>query len=121
MKTAVIIVGHGSRSQSADEILKPIAAAVKRNGGFAIAEYAYLQHVQPGIEEALTQCIRKGAEKIVVVPFFMHPGSHVTRDIPHLIEKTRKQYPAVEIRLTKYVGSHPAMTDIVLDLADKVD
>lgn len=119
MKTAVIIVGHGSRNEPADLILKRIAAEVKKSGDFAMVEYAFLQYVQPGIDEALKECIRQGADKIVLVPFFMHPGKHVMKDVPSLIEKTKKQYPALEIIVTDFVGAHPEITKIVMDLAGK--
>ncbi len=119
MKTAVVILGHGSRSGGADQAIKRVAAEIKRAGNFEIVEHAFLQYVRPSPHEALEKCIRQGANKIVIVPFFMQPGAHVTKDIPAFLEKTRKQHPTLDIIMTGFVGDHPLMTDIVLDLAGK--
>ena len=119
MKTAVIIMGHGSRSGDADAMVRRVAAEVRQFGGYEIVEHAFLQYVQPGPHEALEKCIRQRAEKIVIVPFFMQPGAHVTKDIPAFVEKAKKQHPDLAITVTDFVGSHPLMTKIVLDLVEK--
>jgi sirohydrochlorin ferrochelatase len=51
----------------------------------------------------------------------MQLGAHVTKDIPAFIEKAIKQHPNVEIMVTDFVGSHPLMAEIVLDLVRKRD
>ena len=116
VKTAVIILGHGSRSGGADEAIKQIAAGVRRAGDFVSVEHAFLQYVQPALPEALETCIRQGANNVVIVPFFMQAGAHVTRHIPDLLEKAKKRHPEVTIAVTDYVGTHPLMTKIVEDL-----
>ncbi|HUI68094.1 MAG TPA: CbiX/SirB N-terminal domain-containing protein [Nitrospirota bacterium] len=119
MKTAVIILGHGSHSGGADETVKRVAAEVKESGCYEIVVHAFLQYTTPTPQNALENCIRHQAQKIVIVPFFMQPGAHVTRDIPELVDKARKLYPDLDIVVTDYVGAHPLMAKIVEDLVDK--
>jgi sirohydrochlorin ferrochelatase len=119
VKTAVIILGHGSRSGGADEAIKQIAAEVRRAGNFLLVEHAFLQYVQPALPETLETCIRQGANNIVIIPFFMQAGAHVTRHVPDLVEKAKKRHPEVNIAVTDYVGTHPLMTKIVEDLVKK--
>jgi sirohydrochlorin ferrochelatase len=121
VKTAVIILGHGSRSGGADEAIKRITAEVKQAGNFVSVEYAFLQYVQPALPETLEACIRQGANNIVIVPFFMQAGAHVTRHIPDLVEKAKKRHPGVNIAVTDYAGTHPLMTKIVEDLVRRSD
>jgi hypothetical protein len=52
-------------------------------------------------------------------PVFMLPGAHVTKDIPAIVEKAKKQHLDLEIAVADFVGSHPLMTEIVLDLIAK--
>lgn len=119
MKTAVIILGHGSRGGGNDTALKRIAEQLRRSG-VEISEYAFLQHAQPTADAALDRCVRQGAEEIVIVPFFMQAGAHVTRDIPDFLEKARSRHPECDIRSTDHVGAHPLMTRIVMDLVEEL-
>jgi sirohydrochlorin ferrochelatase len=118
MKKAVIILGHGSRGVGNDTALIRIAENLQRSGA-EIIEYAFLQYAQPTADAALDRCITRGAKEIVIVPFFMQEGTHVTRDIPDFLDKARAQHPDCDIRLTDYVGAHPLMTQIVMDLVGK--
>ena len=119
MKTAVIILGHGSRSKEADETVKRVVVEVKKIGGYEIVEHAFLQHVRPTPHEALEKCVQQQAGKIVIVPFFIQAGTHVSRDIPELVEKAKKQHANIDIVVTDCVGSHPLMAQIVTDLIGK--
>jgi sirohydrochlorin ferrochelatase len=119
VKTAVIILGHGSRNGGADEAIRQIAAEVKRVSDFVSVEHAFLQYVQPALPETLEACIRQGANNIVIVPFFMQAGAHVRRHIPDLVEKAKKRHPGINIAVTDYVGTHPLMAKIVVDLVKK--
>jgi sirohydrochlorin ferrochelatase len=119
VKTAVIILGHGSRRKNADETVKRVAIEVRETGGYDIVEHAFLQYERPTPQDALDQCVKQQAEKIVIVPFFMQSGSHVSRDIPELAEQARKQHSNIDIVVTDCVGAHPLIAKIVTDLVDK--
>jgi sirohydrochlorin ferrochelatase len=116
VKTAVIILGHGSRSSGSGDSLRKMAAEVKSLGMFEVVEYAYLQYADPAPQSALESCVRQDVKRIVIVPFFMQPGVHVARDVPALAEKAKRQYPTIDIIVTDYAGSHPLMTKVILDL-----
>ncbi len=116
MKTAVIILGHGSRRQGASDPLADLAFALKNDRRIDIVEHAFLQYVPPSLPEIVAHCVRQGAERVVIVPFFVQPGAHVTRDIPELVEQLRRQYPRVIFAVTGHVGGHPLMMKIVTDL-----
>ena len=117
MRTAVIILGHGSRNAGADEAIRKVVDGVKRTGSFAVVEHAFLQYVPPTPLEALERCVGKNVDRIVIVPFFLQAGAHVTKDIPELIERSRKEHPKIEIIVTDYVGTHPLMAKAVEELA----
>lgn len=119
MKTAVIILGHGSRSGDPEQAIKKVAAAVRAALGSAVVEHAFLQYLPPAPQEMLERCIAQGAARIVFVPFFLQAGTHVTRDIPELVAQARKSHPGVEIIVTDFVGSHPLMAKIVKELVVK--
>ncbi len=120
MKTAVIILFHGSRAEGSDATVHRITAEVRRRGHFSIVAEAFLQHATPSLRESMALCVQQHANKVVIVPFFIQLGTHVTADIPQLVDEIRYRHPEIEIALTKPVGSHPLLVDAVLDLAGSV-
>lgn len=119
MRTAVIILGHGSRNKNADTAIRAVVDGIKRAGEFSVVEHAFLQYVPPTPQEVLERCIGQKVDRVVIVPFFLQAGAHVTRDIPELIEKARKQHPQIEIIVTDYIGAHPLMAKVVEELIKK--
>lgn len=116
MKTAVIILGHGSRRQGAGDPLAGIADAVRATGKYVAVEHGFLQYAPPTLADAAGRCAGQGAERIVIVPFFVQPGNHVTTDIPEQVDALRKRYPGVDFAVTGHVGGHPMMAKIVEEL-----
>jgi len=118
VKTAVIILFHGSRADGSTETARTIAEFVRKRGGYDTVTTAFLQNVRPGLSDAIRDSAAHNIEKIVVVPFFLQLGMHVTKDIPALVSEARRRHPGVQIELTRAVGAHPQMADIVLDLIE---
>jgi len=116
MRTAVIILGHGSRRQGAGDPLASIAASLQATGNYLAAEHAFLQYARPSLADAVGSCARQGADRIVIVPFFVQPGNHVITDIPELVDALRTKYPGVAFSVTGHVGGHPMMVNIVEEL-----
>jgi len=121
MKTAVIILGHGSRRNGAGDPLQALAEAVRQRGGYVAVEHAFIQYATPTFAEAVDSSLRQGAERIVVVPFFVQPGNHVSRDIPRMVHEAQREHPSVAFQVADHVGAHPMMAQIVEDLVAKVE
>jgi sirohydrochlorin ferrochelatase len=116
VKTAVIVLGHGSRQEGADAPLAELAAGLRSSGAYAMVEQAFLQYVPPTLPDTVKRCVAGGAEQIVIVPFFLQPGAHVTRDIPEAVVALHSEYPQVRFSVTGHVGGHPLMAQIVEEL-----
>ena len=121
MKTAVVILFHGSRAEGSATTVHRIITEVRRRGHYSLVEEAFLQHATPGLRESVRHCVKQHAKKIVIVPFFLQFGTHVTADIPLVVNELRSAHPEIEITLTEPVGSHPLLVDVVLDLAGRVN
>lgn len=119
VKTAVIILFHGSRAEGAGDVVRRITSEVRQRGGYDLVEEAFLQHAKPALQDAIQRCVELQAEKVVIVPFFLQLGMHVTADIPAMVQEARERYRKTAIISTNAVGLHPLMVDIVLDLAEQ--
>src|ERR1051325_9498925 len=103
MKIGVIIVDHGSRRSESNEMLEEVAAAFAKRfaNRFAIVEPAHMELADPSIVTAYAKCARRGAERIVVLPFFLGPGKHWTMDIPRLTATAARDFPGTRYHVTR--------------------
>jgi len=115
MKTAVVLLSHGSRLPEAKATLEAYRGMVKSTGLFNIVEAASLQFNQPDLPASLAAVVAGGAERIIVMPLFLYQGMHMQRDIPELLAEERKKYPGVEIILAGNIGADERMGQIILD------
>jgi len=115
-KAGVIILGHGSKLNKANDIVRKISKDIMKSGiGAKVVEVAFLQLCQPDLRKAIEKIAGAGCKKIIIVPFFLFMGNHVTRDIPHLIESESKIYKDVKFVYARNIGQDPRMTSIVKD------
>jgi|YNPNPStandDraft_1061719.scaffolds.fasta_scaffold00799_11 Uncharacterized conserved protein len=118
----IIIVGHGSLKKSANNlefISNQVANALKKSK--SDVKFAYLQFGKPDLDEVINQCITEGATKIIIHPFFISEGSHVTHGIPSIIENFKKKYPALKIIYTKPLGLHNKLISLVAELIEEAN
>ncbi|MFQ6110911.1 MAG: sirohydrochlorin chelatase [Nitrospinota bacterium] len=115
MKTALILVGHGSKKEEANRTLLEVAAQVKASLGLEIVEAAFLQLAEPGLDEALAVCVGEGAERVILIPYFLYMGAHVTKDIPAWALEAKSRYPQIELIVGKHLGYHPKLAEVVAE------
>lgn len=108
MKKGVLILGHGSRRQDANEGLKQLAAMVQANLGMQVVP-AYFQFARPSLDEGVASFVNDGVKEIIIVPSLLFPGIHLKEDIPEALEKLKQQYGSeVCFHLTPPIGLIPA-------------
>lgn len=113
MKTAVLLVGHGSRIAGADAGLRDIAGRIREQGVCAIVEVAFREMHDPDIQQGIAACVSQGANRIVLYPYFLFAGAHVLNDLPSEMKAATERYPGLEIILSEPLGAHPRLADIV--------
>lgn len=120
MKTAIIVLGHGSKAPQALETLKEYGEMVKAKSCCEIVEIASLQFNKPDLPDALGNVIAQGANRIIIVPFFLYNGIHMQEDIPAVIRGEKAKFPDVDIVLANHLGADDRLVDIVLDRIKEV-
>ena len=58
---------------------------------------------------------RCGVRRIVLMPYFLYSGQHVTHDIPALLDECRRQFPGVALEVLPTLENDPAIEDLVLE------
>lgn len=116
---SLLLVAHGSRRAASNDEVRDLtrALAAQAGGRFDNVACAFLELADPSIPEGLEACIRQGARRVVVLPYFLAAGRHVVEDIPALVEPVRKRHPQVEIRIAPHLGAAEGLAGLLLSLA----
>jgi sirohydrochlorin ferrochelatase len=77
----------------------------------------FLEFAEPGATKGIADCVSCGVDEIVVLPYFLAPGRHVTRDVPGLVKAAREAHRDVTFTLLPYAGSAPKLVDAMADFA----
>lgn len=112
----IVLIGHGSPKKSANTIqtvCDMVHASIHPNCAKPCVSAAYLEFGEPSIMGAIEQCAAEGATRIVVHPYFLAAGVHVTKDIPETLDEAREKFPQVEIVYTEPLGMHEKLIEIV--------
>ncbi len=115
MKTAILLMAHGSRIPEANHAVTRVAAMVKDFGDYDIVEVSFRENHSPNIQQGIDACVAQGAERILLVPYFLSLGAHVLEDLPKEMEKGQMRHPGVEMAMSKHLGVHKRLAKLVVD------
>lgn len=109
-KIGLIIIGHGSKLPHNRENLEKLADILRKRSKFKTVGISFMVRDKPTIPEAIESLAKKGVSKIVLIPAFLAPGVHTTREIPGLIELKEKE-PLLTARGIELVYGEPLGSD----------
>lgn len=112
MKTAILMMAHGSRVAPANDAARQVAEMVRTITGFDIVEVSFRELHDPNIQEGIDACVARGAERILLMPYFLFMGAHVQHDLPEEIEEARKRHPGLIMEMGGHLGAHPKLAEV---------
>ena len=117
MRHGIIIVDHGSRMEPSNKMLEDVATlfAKRFEELHEIVEPAHMEIAEPSIATAYAKCVERGAQRVIVCPFFLGPGKHWTGDIPRLTADAAAKFPETNYHVTMPLG----IDELILDLLNK--
>ena len=120
MTTAIIVFAHGSRIEPANQAVRSVAADLARAGGDPVVEAAFLELGTPSLEEAADLLVARGVERIVIIPYFLTPGTHLERDLPAIVERISNKNRNIQVLTTASLDGHPGLVQILAERARTV-
>ncbi|MBF0301727.1 MAG: CbiX/SirB N-terminal domain-containing protein [Desulfamplus sp.] len=133
---AMILLAHGSRRKESAQEIKSVAdsleAQAKEKGQFDAVRPAFMQFCGPNFYQVIEELIQKSEagtqdssnnlvkqdillKEVVVLPYFISAGSHVSEDIPELIKKAREKYPDISFTVTPHLGKFQGLQRLMLE------
>jgi len=105
-RTALILLGHGSRASGAFEEMLDLVKHLQSRYPEILVLPAYLSLSRPDLLAATAQAAANGSVEIRILPLFFFSGKHVQEDIPRLVGLAQAAHPASRIVLLEAAGRH---------------
>lgn len=114
----VLLIGHGSSDNDARDAFVYIADSIKqiyRNVGFC-----FLELDRPDIGEGIRQALQKRPNALILMPYFLHRGAHIKRDVKEEVSKALKEHNG-KVYMARHLGVDSKIIDVVIERAREVE
>jgi sirohydrochlorin ferrochelatase len=118
---AILLIAHGSREEGANDDLHQLAGRLAAQGDYSIVEPCFLELAEPDIATGGETCVKRGALRVLMVPYFLSPGIHLVRDLVNAREALRDTNPGIEFRLGPALGPDPLLDQLVSQRIRQLD
>jgi len=112
---AIILFGHGARDARWREPFDRLADLWRAQYVGIPVELAFLEMMQPSLDDAVSSLVNLGATQITIVPVFFGQGGHLRNDFPVLLDACREKFPQISLRATPAVGEDLAVLQAIVD------
>ncbi|MDI3421454.1 CbiX/SirB N-terminal domain-containing protein [Streptomyces sp. B-S-A12] len=109
----VLLVGPGATAPEANAEVHRVARLLWEGRGYAGVETAFVSLAAPDVPSGLDRCVRLGARRIVVLPYFLLDGALPDR-VRAQAEGWAEAHPEAEVRTADVVGPDPALLDLLV-------
>jgi len=118
VRPALLIVGHGTRSQDGCAQFAELVEGVAKRLPHADVEGGFLELAPPPIQDAVTRLVAAGHTTVDVVPLVLVAAGHSKGDIPAALARERLRHPGLSFRYGRPLGPHPLLLD---DLEERLE
>ena len=87
------------------------------SGGYQMVDVAFLDCAPPDLLTMVDSQVKRGADRVVVIPYFLTLGRHAAKDLPGIVEEATRIHSGVKIEITDTLDGHPALGEILLERA----
>jgi precorrin-8X/cobalt-precorrin-8 methylmutase len=116
----ILLIGHGSSDKNARNAfiytvntLKPFYRNVR---------FCFLELDKPDIEEGIKDVLIQNDPKIILLmPYFLHKGAHIKRDIIANINTALEKYRFKNVFMTKHLGVDEKLVDLIVERVREVE
>lgn len=112
---AILYIGHGTRHNASVLQCVEFIRKVKQSVDVPIQEMAFLEIVEPTIEEGVRRCVERGATSIAIIPLLLLTAHHAKLDIPQELKEVQKLYPYITFSYGQPLGIESEMIETVVE------
>jgi len=112
LSEGIVLFAHGSREREWARPFEALARAVSQKTN-AQVQLAFLEQMQPSLDDAIAALASKAVASIRIVPVFLGRGGHISDDLPRLIAGIRERHPHITIQMETPIGEQTAVIDAI--------
>ena len=115
----ILLIGHGSKDPNARMSLIYVADGLEER--YRSVKYCFLEIEEPNIKQGIEMSAQDNPNILVVMPYFLHKGVHVKRDIHEDLDSAITNSGINNILVSEHLGTDDGMIDLVLQRAREVE
>ena len=115
----VLLIGHGSKDPNAKTSLQYVVDGLQDS--YRNVSLCWLEIEEPNIKQGIDACAKNNPNVLVIVPYFLHRGAHVKRDIYEDLNPAMEKSGIKNIFITKHLGTDDRLIDLVIERAKEVE
>lgn len=116
--TAILLIARGGSDPEANGEFYKITRLLWEKLDVRWVESAFMGVTTPSVEEGIERCVRLGAQKIIMLPYFLFTGILMER-MHKMREIYQSTYPLVDIQIANYFGYHPKLQHVLIERAEQ--
>ncbi len=115
----VLLIGHGSKDPDAKTSLQYVVDGLKDS--YRNVTHCWLEIEEPNIKQGIEICAKNKPNVLIIVPYFLHRGAHVKRDIYVDLNPAMEESGIGDIFITEHLGTDDKLIDLVIERAREVE
>jgi precorrin-8X/cobalt-precorrin-8 methylmutase len=115
----VLLIGHGSSDRNAHDAFVYTANTIRPY--YRNVEFCFLELDRPNIEEGIGRAVAENPSVILIVPYFLHKGAHIKRDVIKDLNAAIQKYNFKSAFMGHHLGVDEKLVDIVIERAREVE
>jgi precorrin-8X/cobalt-precorrin-8 methylmutase len=115
----VVLIGHGSSDKNAHDAFVSSAKTIAPY--YRNVHYCFLELDHPNIHEGISQAIATKPHVLLIVPYFLHRGAHIKRDVMEDLNAALHKYSFENAFVARHLGVDKKLVDIIIARARDVE
>ncbi|QDY08519.1 sirohydrochlorin chelatase [Micromonospora sp. HM134] len=113
--TALVIVGHGTRSAAGVDQFAALVDRVRVRAGAAVGdvEGGFIELSRPPLTDAVTALVGRGHRALVALPLVLTAAGHGKGDIPAAMAREQERHAGLTYRYGRPLGPHPLLHGVL--------
>lgn len=115
----VLLIGHGSSDKNAHDAFVHTTDAIRPR--YRMVHHCFLELDGPNIEEGITQAVAMQPKVLLMMPYFLHRGAHIKRDVVNDINAALAKTKFENAHMARHLGVDDVLVRLVVERAMEVE